>query len=127
MKTKIVTINGKQVTLGYCYATEINFSNFTGENASLFIPDATAKLEAMTKGGTEMPDIKKCIYIILAAALAASDSKGEECVITDKDLLYTENPSELYEALAQVILLYGEFYKLIPSEQPKKKGKPGKN
>ena len=128
MKTKTVSINGKQVTLGYCYATEINYSLFTdGENAAVFISEAATKLDAMTKGGTDMPDIKKCIYIILAAALAVSESKGEECIITDQDLLYTDNPTELYEALAQVILIYGEFYKIIPAEQPKKKGKAGKN
>ena len=108
---------------------KINYSNFTnGENASVFIPETAVKLDALTKGDTKsMPDIEKCIYLILAAAIAYSKSKGEDCPITADDFLFSDNPNELYEALSQVILLYGSFYHLIPSEQPKKKGKKGKN
>lgn len=129
METKIATINGKQVTLGYCYATEINYSNFTkGENASVFISTTATKLDALSKGdATAQPDVEKCIYLILAAAIAYYQSKGEKCPITADDFLFTDNPTELYEALSQVILLYGSFYNLIPSEQPKKKGTQGKN
>ena len=129
METKTTTINGKQVTLAYCYATEINYSNFTnGENASIFIQETAKKIDALTKGdATAQPDIEKCIYLILAAAIAYSKSKGEDCPITADDFLFSDNPNELYETLSQVILLYGSFYHLIPSEQPKKKGKKGKN
>ena len=129
METKTTTINGKQVTLAYCYGTEINYSNFTnGENASIFIQETAKKIDALTKGdATAQPDIEKCIYLILAAAIAYSKSKGEDCPITADDFLFSDNPNELYEALSQVILLYGSFYHLIPSEQPKKKGKKGKN
>lgn len=129
METKTTTINGKQVTLAYCYATEINYSNFTnGENASIFIQETAKKIDALTKGdATAQPDIEKCIYLILAAAIAYSKSKGEDCPITADDFLFSDNPNELYEALSHVILLYGSFYHLIPSEQPKKKGKKGKN
>lgn len=129
METKTTTINGKQVTLCYCYATEINYSTSTnGENASVFIQDTAKKLDALSKGDvTAQPDIKKCIYLVLAAAIAYSSSKGEEPPITADDFLFNDKPSELYEALAQVIVLYSGFYKLMPSEQEKKKGSNGKN
>lgn len=128
METKTTTINGKQVTLGYCFATEINYSKFTnGENASIFIPETTKKLDALTKGDiTSMPDIEKCIYLILAAAIAYYQSKGEECPITADDIMFTPKSSELYEALGQVILLYGQFYNLVGEPKPKK-GSKGKN
>ena len=128
METKTTTINGKQVTLCYCYATEINFANYTnGENASVFIQETAKKIDALTKGdATAQPDIEKCIYLVLAAAIAYYRSKGEECPIKDEDLLFSDDPTELYTALAQIVLLYGSFYKLLPGDEPKTKGKGSK-
>ena len=132
METKTTTINGKQVTLCYCYATEINFAKLTdGGNASVFIHETAKKVDALSKGdATAQPDIEKCIYLILAAAIAYSKSIGEkEPPITDEDLLFSNNPTELYEAVGNVIMLYGSFYKLLPGDGPKtkEKGKAGKN
>ena len=131
METKTTTINGKEVTLCYCYATEINFAKLTdGENASVFIQETAKKLDALSKGdATAQPDIEKCIYLVLAAAIAYYRSKGEECPIKDEDLLFSDDPTELYTALAQIVLLYGSFYKLLPGDEPKTKGKgkAGKN
>ena len=129
METKTTTINGKQVTLCYCYGTEINYANYTnGENASVFIQETAKKIDALSKGdATAQPDIEKCIYLILAAAIAYSKSIGEkEPPITDEDLLFSNSPTELYEAVGSVILLYGSFYKLLPGDEPKTKGKGSK-
>ena len=128
METKTTTINGKQVTLCYCYGTEINFSKLTnGENINVFIPETSKKIVALSKGDdTAMPDVEKCICLVLAAAIAYYKSKGEECPIMDDDLLYTSDPTELYTALAQIVLLYGSFYKLLPGDEPKTKGKGSK-
>ena len=128
METKTTTINGKQVTLCYCYGTEINFAKLTdGENASIFIQETAKKVDALSKGdATAQPDIEKCIYLVLAAAIAYYKSKGEECPITDEDMLFSNSPTELYEAVGQVILLYGSFYKLLPGDEPKTKGKGSK-
>ena len=128
METKTTTINGKQVTLCYCYGTEINFSKLTnGENINVFIPETAKKIDALSKGdATAMPDVEKCIYLILAAAIAYSMSKGEEPPITADDLMFTNDPTELYTALAQIVLLYGSFYKLLPGDEPKTKGKGSK-
>ena len=128
METKTITINGKEVTLCYCYGTEINFANYTnGENASVFIQETAKKIDALTKGdATAQPDIEKCIYLVLAAAIAYYRSKGEECPIKDEDLLFSDDPTELYTALAQIVLLYGSFYKLLPGDEPKTKGKGSK-
>ena len=130
MNTKTVTINGKQVTLMYSYGTEINFSNMTsGDNAATFIAEAAAQLDAINKkASVQVPNVEKCIKLVLAAALAYSTSKDEQCPIADTDLLFTSDPKELWEAMAQVILLYGAFYNLLPEDQPKgKKGAKGKN
>ena len=128
METKTITINGKEVTLCYCYATEINFAKLTdGENASVFIQETAKKIDALSKGDvTAMPDVEKCIYLVLAAAIAYYKSKGEECLITDEDMLFSNSPTELYEAVSSVILLYGSFYKLLPGDEPKTKGEGSK-
>lgn len=131
METRTTTINGKQVTLAYCWGTEINYGKFTnGDNASIFIHDTAIKVDALRKGdATAQPDIEKCIYLILSAAIAYYKSKDEECPITADDFLFTNEPKELYEALGHVILLYGEFYHLTDADKPKqkKKGKAEKN
>ena len=132
METKTTTINGKQVTLCYCYGTEINFSKLTnGENINVFIPKTVQELDALAKGDiTANPDIEKCIYLVLSAAIAYSSSKGEEPPITADDLLFsTDKPTELFEAVGHIILLYGKFYHILPGDEPKTKGKgtKGKN
>ena len=127
-----IKLCGKEITIGYCFATEINYSNFTdGDNAVPFIHEAANKLDALTKGGTEVPDIKKSIFLILSAALAYYASKDEKMPIEDKDLMFADDPTEVYAALGAVILLYGKFYHLIPAESEAaakdQKGKGGKN
>jgi hypothetical protein len=130
METKTTTINGKQVTFLYGFATEINYAKFTkGDNIHTFVQETAKQLDALVKGKAQvLPDVEKCIYLILAAAIAYSTSKGEEPPITADDLMFTEKPTELYEALGQVILLYGQFYDMTDEPQTKEqKGTKGKN
>ena len=128
METKTTTINGKKVTFLYGFATEINYAKFTkGDNIHTFVTETAKKIDALSKGDvTAMPDVEKCIYLVLAAAIAYYKSKGEECPITDEDMLFSNSPTELYEAAGAVILLYGSFYKLLPGDEPKTKGKGSK-
>ena len=132
MVQQTVKLCGKDITLGYCFATEINYTNLTdGDNAPRYIAESATKLDALKKGGTDIPDVKKAIYLILSAALAYYTSKDEEMPLVDKDLMFAENPTEIWTALGTVILLYGQFYHLIPAEAEKikksQKGSKGKN
>jgi hypothetical protein len=132
METKTTTINGKQVTFLYGFATEINYAKFTkGDNIHTFVQETAKQLDALVKGKAQvLPDVEKCIYLILAAAIAYSTSKGEkEPPITADDLMFTNDPTELYTALAQIVLLYGAFYKLLPGDvkEQEQKGTKGKN
>ena len=127
-----IKLCGKEISVGYCFATEINYTNLTdGDNSHRYIAEAATKLDALKKGGTEIPDVKKAIYLILSAALAYSSSKDEEMPLVDKDLMFAEDPTEIWTALGTVILLYGQFYHLIPAEAEKikksQKGSKGKN
>lgn len=132
MVQQTIQLCGKDITLGYCFATEINYTNLTdGDNAPRYIAEAANKLDAIQKGSTEVPDVKKAIYLILSAALAYYTSKDEEMPLVDKELMFDGNPTEIWTALGTVILLYGQFYHLITAEAEaaakEQKGSAGKN
>lgn len=115
MITKEVNLCGKIVTIGYCYATEIAFKSYTDEECLSFIHE-TAELVKSNL----MPDAKKSLYLILSAIVAYYESKGEESPVKDTDLMYNASPEEVAKALAQIILMWSEFYHLPKGEEAKK-------
>jgi hypothetical protein len=119
METKTIKIAGKDVTLLYCFGTEITFHDLAGIEFKDFIQEA-----AVNK--TSNP--KNVIYAILAAALAYTESKGEEPQITDKELLFQATNEELTEALVEITKMFAKWYKLPLGEEPKgAKGSKSKN
>ena len=125
-----ITIAGKSVTLGYCYATEIAYKGLSGEDISSIIRDTIAAINAKPAG---MPDVKRCIYLVLAAAMAYYQSKDEDepTPIEDTDLMNEATPIELGNALGTIINLWAKFYSIPagePEDKPAKgKGTKGKN
>lgn len=111
MKTKTITILGKEVTLGYCHATEIGYNLLADEDVSNFFAHAIACLQ-----DNRMPDIRKTIYMIIAAANAYSEWKNEKAGITDLELMYEADPVEVGTALGTILQLRAEFYHLPTSE-----------
>ena len=122
MITKEITIGGKSVTLAYCYATEISYKLLSDEDINIFM---TEVYECMNDDIQRMPDIRKTIFLILAAISAYYESKGEELPIDDKTLMYECKPEELGTALGVVLGLRGQFY-AVPSDEPKDKEPNGK-
>ena len=122
METKTITINGKQVTLGYCYATEIAFQTLAEENIQTFLQAAVQAVDQK-----QMPDIRKSIFLILASISSYYESKGEPFPIEDKDLMYSTDPETLGIALGTVISLWAKFYKIPTGEPAPKKGTKEKN
>lgn len=113
MKTKTITICGKEVTLAYCYGTEISYKILSDEDINDFVQEVVAALNAEPQ---RMPDIKKSVLLIIAAAMAYAESEGEKCPVADKDLMYHATPDELGTALGTVIALRMEFYHLPNDE-----------
>lgn len=113
MKTKTINICGKEVTLAYCYGTEISYKMLSDEDINDFVQEVVAALNAEPQ---RMPDIKKSVLLIIAAAMAYSESKGEKSPIADKDLMYHATPDELGTALGTVIALRMEFYH-VPKDE----------
>ena len=117
MNTKEITIGGKSVTLAYCYATEISYKLLSDEDINIFM---TEVYECMNDDIQRMPDIRKTIFLILAAISAYYESRGEELPIDDKTLMYECKPEELGTALGVVLGLRGQFY-AVPSGEPEDK------
>jgi len=123
-----ITIAGKPVTLGYCYATEIAYKELSGEDITAIIQETAACVNSQPP---RMPDVKRSIYLVLAAAMAYYDSKDEDAPIKDTDLMRETSPVELGTAIGTIINLWAKFYNIPngePAEKPAKgKGKKGKN
>lgn len=120
MTTKTITIAGKEITLAYCYATEIGYKLLSDEDITAYMADA---MEALKE--SRMPDTRKTVYVIIAAINAYSEWKGEQPVISDRDLMYDATPLELGTALGTIIQLRADFYN-VPSDEPKDEQPEGK-
>jgi hypothetical protein len=114
MLKKEITIAGKQVTLGYCFATEIAYQDMAGENIADYMTEAYAAIQA-----DRVPNIKKTILAILACIVSFYNSTGEEAPVKDSELMNEATPEELGVAIGSVIELRTEFYKVPDAEENK--------
>ena len=127
MITKEITIAGKQITLAYCYATEIAYKILSEQEITDFMAEASEAIQA-----EKMPDIRKSMFVILAAVQAYYEANGEEIPITDRELMYESSPEDIGLALGTIIGLRMKFYH-TPADEPedkepkKKSGKKSKN
>lgn len=108
MTTEKIEICGKEVTLAYCYATEIGFQQYTD-----------AGMEHLNTS-----DPTHILYLILAASIPYYKSRGEEPPLAAEDLMYNTNPEELVAAVAAIMRLRAEWYK-IPLGEPKDEPQEG--
>ena len=122
-----ITIAGKPVTLGYCYATEIAYKDLSGEDIADIIRETFAAVNAQPQ---RMPDTNRSIYLVLAAVMAYYQSKDEEAPIKDTDLMNETTPMELGIALGTIITLWAKFYNIPkgePEDKPQKRQGKAKN
>ena len=96
MSKEKITINGHEVGVAYCYATEIAFTRYTGVSVDEF----------------DAKNPEHHIYIILAAIMAYNGAEGIDTTIRDTDLMYNARPAEIIEALRVIFELRNEWYKL---------------
>lgn len=124
MITKEVTICGKQVTLAYCYATEIAYKNLCNEDMFDYAKHAIESIQAERD-----PDIEKTIYAIIASMMAYYEEK-DKAPIKDTDLMKEAKPVEIGTAMLAILSMRTEFYhvpKGEPEEKQEKGGKKRKN
>lgn len=100
MKTKEITICGKQVMLAYCFATEISFKKFTGLEIENFDPT----------------DRDHIIYMILSAIstyyLSQEKEEDRKAPIVDTDLMYDASSKEIIDAIKETIKLKNDWYEI---------------
>lgn len=119
MIKKETTICGKQVTLAYCYATEIAFKDLSDQDITDFMIEAIPQIQDQ-----KMPSAKKVTHLIVASMMSYYESKDEKMPIEVKDIMYQATASEIGNALGVIIGLRAEFYH-IPSGEPEDKPKDG--
>lgn len=129
MNTKEITICGKQVTLAYCYATEISYKILADQDILNFMQEVSDALQAEPQ---QMPDIRKTIFLLLASMQsyydslpAGQDGRKPQPPVTDEDLMYHCTPQDLGVALGTILGLRSQFYHL-PSDEPEEKEPKGK-
>lgn len=123
MKKKEITLAGKQVTVAYCYATEIAYKDLSGQDIADFMDEIGEALAA-----NKMPDTKKSIFLLVAAIMSYYETKKEEAPISDAQIMTDATPLEMGAAIGAVLNLRSEFYAL-PEGEPKEKknARKGKN
>lgn len=119
MIKKETTICGKQVTLAYCYATEIAFKDLSDQDITDFMIEAVPQIQDQ-----KMPSAKKVTHLIVASMMSYYESKDEKMPIEVKDIMYQATASEIGNALGVIIGLRAEFYR-IPTGEPEDKPKDG--
>lgn len=123
----------RTATMGYCFATEIAYTDLSGEDIQDFMQDAVNAVSTETH---RMPNLKKTIYAIMSCMMAYYQSIGEEPPVKDTDLMNEITPQELGIAIGTILGLRTQFYHLPESEQKaaereqtktKRKGRKAKN
>jgi hypothetical protein len=117
-----IALAGKSVTLGYCYATEIIYKDLSDEDIAAIIQETIGCVNAQP---ARMPDVKRSIYLVIAAVMAYYQSKDKDAPIKDTDLMNDTTPLELGTALGTIINLWAKFYN-IPKGEPAEKPAKGK-
>jgi hypothetical protein len=115
MIQKEITLCGKQVTLAYCYGTEISYKLLADQECTEFVREV---LQGLAEN--KMPDSRKAIYLIMSAMTAYYESKNQENPIEDKELIFHATPDDIGLAVGTIAGLYIEFYK-IPVGEPEDK------
>ena len=123
MKKKEITLAGKQVTVAYCYATEIAYKDLSGQDIADFMGEVGEAI-----ADNKMPDTKKSIFLLVAAIMSYYETKKEDAPITDAQIMTEATPLEMGAAIGAVLNLRSEFYAL-PEGEPKEKknARRGKN
>ncbi len=120
MIKKEITLCGKQVTLAYCYATEIAFKNMCDEDMFDYVHHVVESIQSELD-----PDVEKTIYAILSCMMAYYEDP-EKAPVKDKEIMKDATPVEIGTAMLAILSMRQEFYH-VPKGEPEEKPKEGDN
>ena len=118
MITKEITLCGKQVTLAYCYATEIAYKDLSNEDMLDYAKHAVEAIQAQRD-----PDIKRTIFTILACMMAFYED-ADKAPVKDSDIMKDATPVEIGTAMLTILSMRSEFYH-VPAGEPEDKPQDG--
>ena len=124
MITKEITLCSKQVTLAYCYATEIAYKDLSDEDMFDYAQAAVEAIQAQRD-----PDIKKTILAIIACMMAYYED-ADKAPVKDSEIMKQATPVEIGTAMLTILSMRSEFYHVPsgePEDKPEKGGKKRKN
>ena len=114
MITKDITLCSKQVTLAYCYATEIAYKDLSDEDMFDYAQAAVEAIQAKRD-----PDIKKTIFAIIACMMAYYEDAAK-APVKDSDIMREATPVEIVTAMLTILTMRQEFYH-VPKGEPEDK------
>ena len=118
MITKEITICGKQVTLAYCYATEIAYKDLSDEDMFDYAKAAVEAIQAQRD-----PDIKKTILAIIACMMAYYED-ADKAPVRDSEIMKQATPVEVGTAMLTILSMRNDFYH-VPNGEPEDKPQEG--
>ena len=116
MITKEITLCSQQVTLAYCYATEIAYKDLANEDMFDYANHALESIQAQRD-----PDIKRTIFAIIACMMAYYED-AEKAPVKDSDIMKEATPVEIGTAMLTILSMRSEFYH-VPNGEPEDKPK----
>lgn len=113
MTEKIITINGQQVIMCYCAATENGYEQISEKSISVFVPTFGKDEE----GNTVVTEPAKAtigdfVALGYAAIVAAYAKRKEQAPVSIEYILYEATPEERNELLETIVELRTEWYQL---------------
>lgn len=108
---KEITINGQQVKMIYCAATENGFEEISRKSISVFLPTFGTDEE----GNTIIKEVAPCtigdwIALAMASIVAAYTRDGEDVPVSSEYLLYEATPQERSDLTMAIVELRNEWY-----------------
>ena len=119
MITKEITLCGKQVTLAYCYATEIAYKDLSNEDMLDYAKHAIESIQAQRD-----PDIKRTIFAIIACMMAYYED-ADKAPVKDSEIMKQATPVEIGTAMLTILSMRSEFFH-VPKDEPEDKPASGK-
>ena len=123
---KTITVQGKDVRMRYCAATETGYTSISGKDASVFSARQLYN-DKGEKDGIAPPEATTEDYLTLALAaiVAAYARTGDTAPITSDDILYDFTPAEVQLLIATVVELRLEWYRVPEGIKQETTGKKG--
>ena len=111
MTQKEITLNGQQVSMIYCAATENGFEAISGRSVSVFIPtmeikdDGTATIVKPAEA-----TIGDFITLAMAAIVAAYGRNGQQPPVNSDYILYDATPQERSDLISAIVQMRNDWY-----------------